>query len=90
MGPYQTTLEAHYYISSKRRGEDAVRLTEFQARKIQFSLQRNWSHQPPGTTGNKVKLLVVVYSPPGAKGHLSDAIPKTGRTKGSETVISPI
>ena len=36
-----------------------------------------------------MKLLVAAYSPPGAKGHLADVITKTGRTKGSETVIFP-
>ena len=31
MGPYQTTIETHCYISSKQRGEVALRLTGFQA-----------------------------------------------------------
>ena len=37
-----------------------------------------------------MKLLVAAYRPPGAKRYLADVIPKTGRTKGKETVISPI
>ena len=41
MGLYQPAIEAHCYISSKRRGEVAIRLTGFQARKIHFTLQHN-------------------------------------------------